>query len=89
MARAPQSELLTAFGHAVRARRQRSGLSQEKLAEEAGIHRTYVGDVERGVRNVSLINIDRLASALDLGLSALMSDVEAIRGAPRDARRSS
>lgn len=72
--------LLAAFGRAVRHIRQRRGLSQEGLAEVAGIHRTYVGDVERGLRNISLLNIDRLARALDTDLAGLMGEVEAQRG---------
>ena len=52
------------FGKAVRARRLALGISQEELAFRAGIHRTYVGDVERGVRNISLSNIHRLAVGL-------------------------
>jgi len=52
------------------------GLSQERLAELAGIHRTYVGDVERGVRNVSLINMSKIAAALDVALSQLVREME-------------
>lgn len=53
-----------AFGRRVRALRQPQGLGQEALADRAGLHRTYVGSVERGERNVSLDNIWRLAAAL-------------------------
>ncbi len=66
-----------AFGHAVRARRVERGISQERLAELSGLHRTYVGDVERGERNVSLVNIDRLARALGLRSSELLARSEA------------
>ena len=55
---------LKRFGDRVRTLRERLGLSQEALAAKAGIHRTYVGGVERGERNVSLKNILRLATAL-------------------------
>lgn len=55
------------------------GLSQERLAEEAGIHRTYIGDVERGLRNLGLLNVDRIARALQTDLAGLMSEVEAER----------
>ena len=50
----------------VRYYRKKAGLSQEKLAERAGLHRTYIGGVERGEYNVSAINIARIAQALDI-----------------------
>ena len=78
----PQSdrpELLVAFGRAVRRLRTARGLSQERLAEEVGIHRTYIGDVERGLRNIGLLNVDRIARALETDLTGLMSEVEAER----------
>jgi transcriptional regulator with XRE-family HTH domain len=59
-------DVLVAFGARVREFRTRRGLSQEKLAEFANLHRTYVGSLERGERNVALINIHRLAKALDV-----------------------
>ena len=64
------------FGDAVRRRREELGLVQEELAERARIHRTYLSDVERGGRNVSLINIERLAAALGVKLSELFARVE-------------
>jgi transcriptional regulator with XRE-family HTH domain len=64
------------FGFAVRNRREELGLTQEDLADKAGIHRTYVSDIERGSRNVSLVNIERLAAALALQLSELFGRVE-------------
>jgi transcriptional regulator with XRE-family HTH domain len=73
-------DVLSAFGDAVRQLRLERGISQERLAELAGINRTYTGDVERGERNVALINIDRIARGLDLDLAALMAAVEAHRG---------
>jgi transcriptional regulator with XRE-family HTH domain len=54
------------FGQRVRELRQRLGISQEALATRAGIHRTYMGGVERGERNISLKNIIRLANALNV-----------------------
>jgi transcriptional regulator with XRE-family HTH domain len=57
-------KILKEFGKSVRAHRQRLGVSQEKLAEFADLHRTYVADIERGNRNVGLVNIVRLADAL-------------------------
>ena len=53
------------------------GLTQEEFAERAGIHRTYLSDIERGTRNVSLINIERVATALSLRISELFQAVEA------------
>jgi transcriptional regulator with XRE-family HTH domain len=55
-----------AFGLRVRQLRQGSGLSQEALADRAGIHRTYMSDVERGERNVGLDNIYAIARALEV-----------------------
>jgi transcriptional regulator with XRE-family HTH domain len=52
------------FGKRVRELRERSGLSQEALAAKAGIHRTYMGGIERGERNLCLKNILRLAAAI-------------------------
>ena len=52
------------LGANIRCRRESAGLSQEALALHAGIHRTYIGSVERGERNVSLLNIVRIARAL-------------------------
>jgi transcriptional regulator with XRE-family HTH domain len=78
----PQSdrpELLVAFGRAVRRLRTARGLSQERLAEDVGIHRTYIGDVERGLRNVGLLNVDRIAHALKTDLADLMTEIEAER----------
>lgn len=56
----------------VRARRKALGLSQEAFADRAGLHRTYVGAIERAERNVSLDNIDKLARALGTTPDALL-----------------
>ena len=64
------------FGFAVKARREELGLTQEDLAEKAKIHRTYLSDIERGSRNLSLINIEKLAAALSLSISELFQQVE-------------
>lgn len=57
---------LGAFGARVRSLRMDLGLSQEDLADRAGLHRTYIGSIERGERNVSLINLYVLAAALQV-----------------------
>jgi CheY-like chemotaxis protein/predicted XRE-type DNA-binding protein len=59
------------FGAAVRAWRKRLGFSQEELAERAELHRTYVSDVERGARNLSLESITRMANALNISVAEL------------------
>ncbi len=66
------SDVLVQFGKRLRTIRQRKGISQERLAELAGLHRTYVSSVERGERNISILNIERLATALGVAMSDLM-----------------
>lgn len=70
------NELLGALGAAVRSLRVARGITQERLAEAAGLHTTYVSDVERGLRNIGVINLDHLAVALSVDLVALMREVE-------------
>jgi transcriptional regulator with XRE-family HTH domain len=64
------------FGQAVRARRERLGLSQEAFAAKAGIHRTYVSSIELGKVQVSIGIAQKLATALELPLSKLWRDIE-------------
>ncbi|MER6857463.1 helix-turn-helix domain-containing protein [Streptomyces pilosus] len=64
------------FGRRVRKLREEANLSQEALADLAHLHRTYIGSVERGERNISLINITRIAQALGVSSSALLAGVE-------------
>ena len=66
-----QSDVKQRFGKAIRRRRRELDLSQEELAERAELHRTYVSDIERGDRNPSLENIEKLAKALNIKVSAL------------------
>ena len=58
--------LIKIFGDNVRKYRKQKGLSQEKLAEESGLHRTYICDVECYKRSISLGNIQKIANALDI-----------------------
>ena len=63
--------LKTLLGIAIRRQRASLGISQEELAYRAGLHRTYVSDLERGARNPSIDSIEKLARALELSISQL------------------
>ncbi|MDO5667008.1 MAG: helix-turn-helix transcriptional regulator [Alcaligenaceae bacterium] len=67
-----KTEHLKRFGAHVRHLRNQKELSQEQLAEKAEMHRTYIGMVERGERNPALLNLIRLAEALEIPLTSLM-----------------
>ena len=63
------------FGTRVRTIRVSQGLSQEQLADRAGLHRTYIGMVERAEKNLSLNNIEKIAEALGISVSELMESI--------------
>jgi len=65
-----------AFGHSVRKFRLLRKFSQEVLANKTGIHRTYIGGIERGERNPTLLMIHRIADALEIAPSELFADGE-------------
>lgn len=67
---------LKKFGEQVRKLRKARGLSQEELAEITGLHRTYIGGIERGERNVAILNILRLAKALGVLASELLEGID-------------
>ncbi|MEN3813590.1 helix-turn-helix transcriptional regulator [Chromobacterium piscinae] len=69
-----QCSLVTVFATNVRRRRLALGLSQEELAEQAGVHRTYVGMLERGEKNVTIYNIERIAAALNVSPASLLQE---------------
>ncbi len=62
------------FGFAIKQRRHEIGISQEELSFRSGLHRTYISDIERGFRNPSLENIEKLAKALEVTVSVLFSE---------------
>jgi transcriptional regulator with XRE-family HTH domain len=64
--------ILRQFGNKVKKLRKNRGWSQEELAKRAGLHRTYIGSIERSERNVSLLNIDRIARALNIQAKDLL-----------------
>jgi len=64
--------ILRAFGNHLRTLRLQKGLSQEKLAELAGLHRTYLGGVERGKRNPTLLTLAKIAKALSIPTCELL-----------------
>ncbi|HPO14267.1 MAG TPA: helix-turn-helix transcriptional regulator [Candidatus Hydrogenedentes bacterium] len=85
-----EQRILKRFGRAVREHRHKLGISQEKLAEYADLHRTYVADVERGNRNIGLVNIVRLAAALKVTPGQLInpcSDFESNDVGPKKKHR--
>lgn len=67
---------LEKFGAAVRFEREKAGISQEALAERCGLHRTYIGGIERGERNVGLLNIIRISDALGIPPSLLIKHLD-------------
>lgn len=73
-----EKEILLQFGERIRQLRKSDNLSQEQLAEITGLHRNYIGMVERGERNPSLLNINILAQAFQLSLSELfdLTDID-------------
>ncbi len=76
MGKRAKADIRERFGFAVKDRREAAGLTQEEFAERAGIHRTYLSDIERGTRNVSLVNIERVAQGLSMEISELFQAVE-------------
>lgn len=69
--RRPTCEL---FGGLVRRLRESAGISQEELADRAGVHRTYIGGIERGERNPTLLTIYKIAAALNVPPASLLEE---------------
>jgi transcriptional regulator with XRE-family HTH domain len=76
--------MLKAVGRVVQEKRSSLGISQEELARRSKLHRTYISDVERGSRSVSLITLCKLADALDITASVIVSAAESDVGAKSD-----
>jgi transcriptional regulator with XRE-family HTH domain len=70
------SEILKKFGERVRDLRKQKDISQEELAHKADLHRTYIGMIERAEKNLTLLNIERIAKALKVNISELFKDLE-------------
>jgi transcriptional regulator with XRE-family HTH domain len=66
-----KNKILGIFGDNVRKIRKKRVWSQDDLAKKTGLHRTYIGSIERGERNVSLINVEKIANALDVTIKIL------------------
>jgi transcriptional regulator with XRE-family HTH domain len=82
-----EGDLQRAVGRNLRVYRQTRGLSQEAFADEIGVHRTYMGGIERGERNLTLKSLERIADRLNLDPLALLQSVD--NGEPATGRRRS
>lgn len=69
-----KNKILLDFGERVRSVRKKKGLSQEQLAFKAELHRTYIGMIERAEKNITLINVHRIANALEINVKDLFND---------------
>jgi transcriptional regulator with XRE-family HTH domain len=67
-----KENVLIQFGEKVRVIRKERGLSQEQLAHNANLHRTYIGMIERAEKNITLLNIEKIAKALDVAVYELL-----------------
>lgn len=66
--------IIDVFAQNVQKRRKALGLSQEQLAERAGLHRTYIGMIERSEKNITLRNIEKIAKALNVSIKDLFDE---------------
>lgn len=66
------SKILIKFGNRVRELRKEKGISQEELAYRAELHRTYIGMIERAEKNITLVNIEKIANALEVEIKELL-----------------
>jgi transcriptional regulator with XRE-family HTH domain len=69
-----KTPILVKFGKAVRQERNKQGISQEELAERAGVHRTYIGMIERAEKNITLVNIEKICNGLQIRIGKLLAN---------------
>ncbi len=74
LSRMTKKDVLIKFGHRVREERQKRNLSQEEFADLAGVHRTYIGMIERAEKNITLENIEKIAKALNISIPDLFHE---------------
>ena len=67
-----KKEILINFGEKIREIRKGKGLSQEEMAHKADLHRTYIGMIERAEKNITLLNIEKIANALEVNIKELI-----------------
>lgn len=67
-----KKDILHKFGKRIREIRKQKNLSQEELAHKANLHRTYIGMIERAEKNITLINIEKIANALEIEINKLL-----------------
>lgn len=70
------NDLVGIFGKVVRENRVKENISQEKLAEQTGLHRSYISDVERGTRNITIKNVFKICGALNKRPSRIFKQIE-------------
>lgn len=71
-----KKEILIKFGERVREIRKEKGLSQEELSFKADLHRTYIGMIERAEKNITLVNIEKIANALEVSINNLFDEAK-------------
>jgi transcriptional regulator with XRE-family HTH domain len=76
MCAAPKRSLVTRFPEVLRELRQARGISQEELAERAGLHRTYISQIERGIKIPTLRSLEQIAVALNTSVSTIVKRME-------------
>lgn len=70
-----ERKIINLFGQRVRERRLELGLTQQELAERVGLHRSYIGEIELGKRNVTLKNAEKIAKALQVSIASLLERI--------------